>query len=146
MGGIIGILCGLINEIVEKQYLQEYYRLERSKFMCCSVSPNVEVSFSETILYAAETINSANKIVHVLGYQNKAQNNVNRFLVSPGKFWNKLKSFFINTIRQEVGNPKEQLAAKWLLAFLKLIFPYLCSENSRFRLLKFKAVYPCSIK
>jgi hypothetical protein len=60
--------------------------------MCCSVSPEVEVKFSDTILYAAEIVNPQNKIVHVLGYQNKAQNHINRF--NPAGLWRKVKDLF----------------------------------------------------
>jgi hypothetical protein len=42
--------------------------------MCCSVSPGVPVHFSNTVLYAAEMSQENGEIVHVLGYQNKAQN------------------------------------------------------------------------
>src|SRR5262245_36136200 len=58
--------------------------------MCCSVSPAVEVKFSDTILYAAEIVNSYNQIVHALGYQNRAQNNVN----GSAQWWSKLKNSF----------------------------------------------------
>lgn len=43
--------------------------------MCCSVSPGVPVHFSNTVLYAAEMLRENGEIGHVLGYQNKAQNN-----------------------------------------------------------------------
>lgn len=42
--------------------------------MCCSVSPNVPVLFSNTILYASEVKKDSGEVVHVLGYQNKVQN------------------------------------------------------------------------
>lgn len=42
--------------------------------MCCSVSPGIPVQFSNTILYAAEMLQETGDIVHLLGYQNKAQN------------------------------------------------------------------------
>ena len=69
--------------------------------MCCSVSPNVEVSFSDTIIYAAEVVNLQNKPVHVLGYQNRAQNNVQGSYFSTNLtlerrgFWDKFKDTFI---------------------------------------------------
>lgn len=65
--------------------------------MCCSVSPNVEVSFSDTIIYAAEVVNSQDTTVHVLGYQNRAQNDIGGFSTTFRKigFWNKLKNIFI---------------------------------------------------
>ena len=44
--------------------------------MCCSVSPNTPVRFSDTVLYAAEVIGEAGEPVHVLGYQNKVQGSV----------------------------------------------------------------------
>ena len=44
--------------------------------MCCSVTPGVDVKFSDTILYAAEARNPEGGYVHVLGYQNVAQNDV----------------------------------------------------------------------
>ena len=60
--------------------------------MCCSVSPNIEVRFSNTILYAAEVVDLQGETVHVLGYQNRAQNNVKT------GFWNKLReSFRVNS-------------------------------------------------
>ncbi|NJM53494.1 MAG: hypothetical protein HC846_08980 [Blastocatellia bacterium] len=71
--------------------------------MCCSVSPNVEVKFSDTILYAAEVVNLQDKTVHVLGYQNRAQNNIKNFSVSPVKFWNKFKNIF-SSPENEQGN------------------------------------------
>jgi hypothetical protein len=46
--------------------------------MCCSVSPGIPVHFSNTVLYAAEMLQENREIVHVLGYQNKAQNNAGR--------------------------------------------------------------------
>jgi hypothetical protein len=46
--------------------------------MCCSVSPGVAVHFSNTILYAAEMLRDNSEVVHVLGYQNKAQNHAGR--------------------------------------------------------------------
>jgi hypothetical protein len=46
--------------------------------MCCSVSPGIPVHFSNTVLYAAEMLQENGEIVHVLGYQNKAQNNAGR--------------------------------------------------------------------
>lgn len=45
--------------------------------MCCSVTPDVKVHFSNTILYGAEAVNLQGETVHVLGYQNRVQNNVN---------------------------------------------------------------------
>jgi hypothetical protein len=42
--------------------------------MCCSVSPGVPVRFSDTVLYASEVVTDGEKVVHVLGYQNIAQN------------------------------------------------------------------------
>lgn len=42
--------------------------------MCCSVSPGVPVRFSDTVLYASEALTDGENVVHVLGYQNKAQN------------------------------------------------------------------------
>lgn len=71
--------------------------------MCCSVSPNVKVKFSDTILYAAEVVNLQGKTVHVLGYQNQAQNNVKSYSVSPLKFWNRLKNSF-STTEKTKGN------------------------------------------
>ncbi len=71
--------------------------------MCCSVSPDVEVRFSETILYAAEVVNLQGKTVHVLGYQNRAQNNVAGFNLMPKGIWKKLKNVFTPT-RQTTGN------------------------------------------
>lgn len=44
------------------------------KIMCCSVSPGVPVRFSDTVLYASEAAARGENIVHVLGYQNRAQN------------------------------------------------------------------------
>jgi hypothetical protein len=46
--------------------------------MCCSVSPGIPVHFSNTVLYAAEMLRENGDIVHVLGYQNKAQNNAGK--------------------------------------------------------------------
>jgi hypothetical protein len=46
--------------------------------MCCSVSPGVPVHFSNTVLYAAEMLQENGDFVHVLGYQNKAQNHVGK--------------------------------------------------------------------
>ena len=70
--------------------------------MCCSVSPNIEVRFSNTILYAAEVVDLQGETVHVLGYQNRAQNNVQRLSLTtaeypafkPTGFWNKLRGIF----------------------------------------------------
>lgn len=68
--------------------------------MCCSVSPGVDVRFSNTILYAAEVNDRQGETVHVLGYQNTAQNNVkhlNRIsypLSGLAGFWNKLRDIF----------------------------------------------------
>lgn len=44
--------------------------------MCCSVSPDVKVHFSNTILYGAEAVNLEGETVHVLGYQNRVQNDI----------------------------------------------------------------------
>lgn len=69
--------------------------------MCCSVSPNVEVSFSDTIIYAAEVVNSQAKTVHVIGYQNRAQNNIHGYYSSKNPtperigFWDKVKNILI---------------------------------------------------
>jgi hypothetical protein len=57
--------------------------------MCCSVSPGIPVRFSNTVLYAAEMLQEDGDVVHVLGYQNKAQNQAG--ITSPfGKLVNKL--------------------------------------------------------
>ncbi|MEZ5425123.1 MAG: hypothetical protein R2747_02555 [Pyrinomonadaceae bacterium] len=44
--------------------------------MCCSVSPRVYVDFKATKVYGAEVKKPDGKVVHVLGYQNEARNNV----------------------------------------------------------------------
>ena len=71
--------------------------------MCCSVSPNIKVRFSDTILYGAEIVNSLGKNVHVLGYQNTAQNNVSSFAALPNSFWKKFKSTFSSSAKAK-GN------------------------------------------
>jgi hypothetical protein len=71
--------------------------------MCCSVSPNVEVRFSDTILYAAEVFNLENELVHVLGYQNRAQNNVGRFSTWQNGVWDEVKNAFTSTF-ETTGN------------------------------------------
>lgn len=58
--------------------------------MCCSVSPGVGVHFSNTILYAAEMLRDNGEVVHVLGYQNEAQNHAGKGKV----FGNLFGSFF----------------------------------------------------
>lgn len=60
--------------------------------MCVSVSPNVEVRFQNTILYAGEARREDGKIVHVLGYQNVVQNDVGKRGDSP--FWTFSKNLF----------------------------------------------------
>jgi hypothetical protein len=72
--------------------------------MCCSVSPNIEVRFSDTILYAAEVTDPRGGVVHVLGYQNRAQNNVNRLSAAPKNLLAKLKGLFIPTNKENTGN------------------------------------------
>ncbi len=47
--------------------------------MCCALNFDVDVDFSKTIIYGAETIHpELNRIVHVLGYQNTVQNNIKK--------------------------------------------------------------------
>ncbi|GEM_PF-7125232 len=60
--------------------------------MCCSVSPNINVEFSDTILYAAEVKDAKKNIVHVSGYQNTAKNNVSDYSLLG--FWNKFRNKF----------------------------------------------------
>ncbi len=56
--------------------------------MCCSVTPNVVVEFSKTVLYGAE-IKAKDEVVHVLGYQNVVAN-------SSQSFWQVIKPFFFS--------------------------------------------------
>lgn len=61
--------------------------------MCCSVSPRTMVKFSDTILYASEVQDASGRIVHVLGYENTAQNNVgedNTSKIGLKSFWHDL--------------------------------------------------------
>ena len=65
--------------------------------MCCALTIDIDVDFSKTIVYGAETIHpEINRIVHVLGYQNTVQNNVKRTPISsaPDKHSNFLSRFF----------------------------------------------------
>src|SRR5688572_9647111 len=62
--------------------------------MCCALTIDVEVDFSKTIVYAAETLHpEMNRIVHVLGYQNTVQNNI---LKNHHNFSDKLPNFVTN--------------------------------------------------
>lgn len=56
--------------------------------MCCSVTPNTVVEFSNTVLYGAE-IAAQGEIVHVLGYQNKVGN-----ASSKSGWWQGIKNLF----------------------------------------------------
>jgi hypothetical protein len=61
--------------------------------MCCSVSPGIPVHFSNTVLYAAEMLRENGELVHVLGYQNKAQNKAGKAKKFGGLFRRLLNQF-----------------------------------------------------
>lgn len=57
--------------------------------MCVSLTPGVTVMFSDTILYGAEVIVN-NETLHVLGYQNKAQNHAGDERARRATWWSRL--------------------------------------------------------
>ncbi len=95
--------------------------------MCCSVSPNIEVRFSDTILYAAEAVNLQGKTVHVLGYQNQAQNNVKGFNsvnyqpFQPTGFWDKLRKLFASDSPKGISAKVEESTGN------AMILPFPCA-------------------